>query len=108
MSYSIPNRFPVLIVARRKNGTVRPSSETVIGKPTEISYDVQSLDGNLLFTRASMIPSSRVCSPFGQQVDITAALYGDEGRVIIDRTGVARLLVQEGIVFDECAAPPNP
>lgn len=102
MPRTIPTKVPVLIVARRLNGTVQ-SSGALVGFPAEITYDVASIDPDYVLNMTNKLPADRVVSPMGDQVRVQAASHLSEATVEV-LGSETRLFVREGIVFGPCVS----
>lgn len=100
--YSIPNEIRCIVVARRLNGVVQPDTATVIGLPSQITYDVTALNPDaFVFFRQSVRPEGRPVSPMGMAVNIEAAKNRSICTFEILDTE-ERLFVRESIVFQDC------
>ena len=105
MIRTLPAKYAVIITKRYLRGVAQAPDVEVVGLPADITYDYLSMEHGSLAVGNGVTPSSRIVSTLGSQVEIQAALEGDEATLHVLADGERRLFVRESIVFGDCNQP---
>ena len=101
--FTIPSITRVQVVGRRLSDIAQPNDAVVVGLPSQITYDIRSIEPGVIISKDGMTPSDRIVAQNGTQVNIRAASFLAIGEYVVTQSGDERLYVREGIVFGECS-----
>ena len=105
MNGTVPTTFRVWVIARRLDGTVS-NVDPLIAVPSRITYDVQSIESDIAFSRQGMVPKDRTVRGIPEpevfavskwSIGDIALLPGNEVRLTVPPEAIAWDLCGEGV-----------